>query len=243
MGLIPPSALTRACSLRPCETTTALVYRSHTALNLEGHFINHTQGTSLPAKAELNLPQVVTLGMAIWPVRTDQREWKFEIDLDYADWTSFKNLDVTLSNGFVIPKPKEWKSSYTLMLGSEYRLLQPSLLSQWEIAFRGGYVFADSPVPERTFSPDVPDADYHAFSIGLGLHCKDRGLFLGFIQCRNADSGKIGMTGIGLDLAYQAILYESRGIQNNLDPRVNGTWDTTIHVGALSLRMIFETGS
>ncbi|MEC4672863.1 MAG: outer membrane protein transport protein [Nitrospirota bacterium] len=222
----------------------AVVYRSHTELNLEGEFINLTQGTALGARAKLNLPQVVTLGMAVWPVRTSQREWKVEVDFDYADWTSFKNLDVGLSNGLIIPKPKDWQSSYTLMLGTEYKIFQPTPLPHWEFALRGGYVFADSPVPERTFSPDVPDANYHAISIGMGLVCKDQGLFLGFIECGNSEPEKLGITGIGIDLAYQAILYQSRGIQNNVDPlgRVNGTWDTTLHVGALSLRIIFDLG-
>ena len=222
----------------------AFIYRSHTELNLEGKFINHTQGTALGAMAELNLPQVVTVAMAVWPVRTSQREWKVELDLDYSDWTSFKNLDVTLSNGFVIPRPKDWQNSYTLMLGTEYKLFHPTLLPHWELAIRGGYVYAESPVPERTFSPDVPDANYNALSIGLGFLCKNHGLLLGFIECGNNASGKLGITGIGLDLAYQALLYQTRNIQNNVDSlgRVNGTWDTTIHVGALNLRMNFETG-
>jgi len=167
----------------------AFVYRSHTELKLEGEFINLTQGTALGARTELNLPQVVTFGMAVWPVRTSQREWKVEADLDYADWTTFKNLDVTLSNGLIIPKPKDWQSSYTLMLGTEYKFFQPTPLPHWEIALRGGYVFADSPVPERTFSPDVPDANYHAISIGVGLLCRDQGWFLGFLECGNTGSG------------------------------------------------------
>lgn len=220
----------------------ALVYRSHVELELEGQFINQTTGATLDASAALDLPQILTTGVAVWPIRNTQREWKVEFDFDYADWTSKKNLDITLSNGLVLPKPRNWRPAYIFMLGSEYKLLNPVQLPNWDVAFRGGYVFSESPVPETTFKPDVPDSNYHAISFGLGFLCTNRGLFLGFIRCGNDGSTLIGTTAIGIDLAYQAILYQSRGITANDDPlgRVNGVWDTIIHVGALNLRTNFE---
>ncbi len=218
----------------------AFVYRSHTELELEGQFINQTTGLILGSKASLNLPQIFTTGVAVWPIRNAQREWKIEFDFDYADWTSFKNLDVTLSNGMVLPKPRNWQPAYILMLGTEYKLLNPVQFPHWELAFRGGYVFSDSPIPETTFKPDVPGSDYHALSIGFGFLCTKQGMFLGFIRCGNDGTTFIGTTAIGIDFAYQAILYNARGINSNDDPRVNGIWDTTIHVGALNLRTNFE---
>ena len=218
----------------------AFVYRSHTELELEGQFLNQTTGLVLDAKAPLNLPQIFTTGIAVWPIRNTQREWKVEFDFDYADWTSFKNLDITLSNGLVLPKPRNWRPAYILMLGTEYKLLNPVQFPHWELAFRGGYVFSDSPIPDTTFKPDVPGSNYHALSIGFGFLCTKQGLFLGFIRCGNDGTTFIGTTAIGIDLAYQAILYNARGINNNDDPRVNGIWDTTIHVGSLNLRTNFE---
>jgi hypothetical protein len=35
------------------------------------------------------------------------------------------------------------------------------------------------------------------------------------------------------------LLYQTRGISNNRQPLVNGEWDTTLHVGALSFRVNF----
>ena len=43
----------------------------------------------------------------------------------------------------------------------------------------------------------------------------------------------------GLDLAYQAVLYDSRRITDNNDPRVNGLWNTTTHVGSIRFRLVF----
>lgn len=217
----------------------ALVYRSRATLNLKGQFLNSSRGFALGAEADLNLPQVVTAGLAVWPIRDTRREWKLEIDVDYADWTSFDHLDVTLSNDDVIPNPRNWQSSYVVMAGTEYKFIKPDWLPSWEIAIRGGYVFADSPVPERTFKPDVPDSNSHSYSAGIGFLCRGGGAFLSVIPCGSSQDG-LGLAAIGFDLAYQGIFYQSRGISNNQDPRVHGVWDTTIHVVSLNLRVNFD---
>jgi len=41
------------------------------------------------------------------------------------------------------------------------------------------------------------------------------------------------------DVAYQVALYESRTVSGNVNPTVNGTYDTTVHVGSISLRLGF----
>ncbi len=217
----------------------ALVYRSRTTLNLTGQFLNRSRGFALGAKADLNLPQVVTTGLAVWPVRDARREWKVEIDVDYADWTSFDHLDVTLSNGAVLPNPRNWQNAYVVMAGTEYKFVKPAWLPAWDVSIRGGYVFADSPVPERTFKPDVPDSNSHSYSAGIGFLCRRGGTFLGVIPCGTGQKG-FGLTALGFDVAYQGIFYQSRGISNNQDPRVHGIWDTTIHVVSLNLRMNFD---
>ena len=217
----------------------ALVYRSRATLNLMGQFLNKSRGFALGAQADLNLPQVVTAGLAVWPMRDARREWKLEVDVDYADWTSFDHLDVTLSNGAVLPNPRNWQDSYVVMAGTEYKFVKPAWLPAWDVSIRGGYVFADSPVPERTFTPDVPDSNSHSYSAGIGFLCRRGGTFLGVIPCGTGQEG-LGLNALGFDVAYQGIFYQSRGISNNQDPRVHGVWDTTIHVVSLNLRMNFD---
>jgi long-chain fatty acid transport protein len=213
----------------------ALVFRSPVTLDLSGEFlVNERRATDAKFRAEL--PWVLTGGVAAWPVRDERREWKVEVDFDYADWTRFENLDVRLSSGITVPSPRQWDAGYVVMVGTEYRWLQAAALPGWEVAARGGYFHSWTPVPERTFDPVVFDADYNAFTIGLGFLCRWPGRFLGVIPCPRP-AGNRGV--ITLDLAYQILLFDTRQIFQNIDPRVNGRWDTTTHVGALSLRVGF----
>jgi long-chain fatty acid transport protein len=47
--------------------------------------------------------------------------------------------------------------------------------------------------------------------------------------------------GIGLDLSYQASLYEQRTVAGNTGVRaqINGLYSSTFHSGGISLRMIY----
>jgi long-chain fatty acid transport protein len=212
----------------------AFVYRSQTTLNLKGQFLANG-ALFADAATDLHLPQIFTWGAALWPVRNDHREWKFEVDVDYADWSSFSNLDVRLSNGLTLSEPRDWKGVFVIRVGTEYKWLRPALLPQWEIAVRLGYIRSETPVPERTFEPAVPDADYNSFSVGMGFLCSGQGRFFGWIPC----TSNVGLKAIGLDLAYKNQLYESRTITNNNRPVVNGTWDTALHAGVFNVRFKF----
>ena len=214
-----------------------LVYRSGATLDLHGDF--RVNSTRTPATFQVKLPWMLTGAVAVWPVRNDAHEWKLELDVDYVDWTSFKNLDVKLDNGATLPNPQNWSATYVLMFGTEYKWLTPSRLPGWQIAVRGGYIHSATPVPSTTFGPTIPDADYNAFSIGLGFLCRPPGRLFGFIACGSEPAPMWVPKGFGLDLAYQAVLYDSRRITDNNDPRVNGLWDTTTHVGSISFRLVF----
>ena len=212
------------------------VYRSQATLHLNGEF--QANGTHVAnATATLVLPQIYSGGIAIWPVRNAEREWKLELDIDYVGWKSFRNLNVNLSNGGTLPFPQNWRNSYVVMLGTEHKWLHVERLPHWEVALRGGYSRSQSPIPDATFNPTVPESDFNGLSVGLGLLCKESASFLGVIPC-----GKLGSAGrgaIGLDLAYQAQLYESRTIANNVNPTVDGRYRTILHIGAINLRLLF----
>jgi long-chain fatty acid transport protein len=214
-----------------------LIYRSQATMHLDGQFL--ANGTLLAdSRSTFVVPQIITGGIAVWPVRNTAREWKLELDVDYTGWKSVRNLDAHLSNGLTVPVPLNWQSAYTIMIGTEHKWLTPELLPQWTIAARAGYWNAQKAIPDATFNPAIPDGDSHAISVGLGFFCQDGGRFLGLLSCGGSDH-PLRPKGIGVDLAYKAILYENRTISGNINPTVNGTYSTTLHVGAINLRVNF----
>jgi long-chain fatty acid transport protein len=209
------------------------VYRNGADLDLDGEFL--VNGAKVAnARTTIELPDVYTWAIAGWPIRNAQHEWKIEVDVEYADWTDFKNLDLQLSNGAVIPQPRNYGDAWIFMVGTEFKVLSPPALPKWDVSFRTGYLRSESPVPSRDFNPSNPDADFNTFSAGVGFLCHAPAKFLGVLPC---DS--LGAKAIGLDLAYQVLLYQTRGISNNRQPLLNGEWDTTLHLGALSFRVNF----
>jgi long-chain fatty acid transport protein len=219
----------------------ALIYRSQATLHLNGNLLANG-GLVADASTTLVLPQVFTGGISIWPIRDRDHEWKLELDVDMTGWKSVRNTDVHLSNGATIPYPQNWRNSYTTMIGTEYKWLNLATLPSWEVALRGGYWHSQTPIPDSSFLPTIPDADQHALSVGVGVLCKTNGRFLGLIQC--GGEGRFRPKAIGLDLAYQAIIYETRTVSGNQNPVaipgvVNGTYQTNLHVGMLNLRVNF----
>ncbi len=217
------------------------VYRSQVTLHLNGDFLaNGARVTTASTTAVL--PQTFTGGVAIWPTRTAAHEWKLELDVDYTDWKSFRNTDVRFGTGVTIPFPQNWRGSYTVMLGTEWKWLQVPALPAWEIAVRSGYWHAQAAVPDSSYNPAVPDADQHLFAVGLGTLCKPGGRFLAVVPC--GSQAWFGPKAIGFDVSYQFILYEPRTVTGNQNPvaipgSVNGTYHTSFHVASLNLRLNF----
>ena len=218
----------------------AVVYRSQATLHLDGAFL--VNGVKIQdATTTLVLPQVITGGIALWPVRNPEREWKLELNVDYVGWKSVRNLDIHLANGTVIPQPQNWKSTYAILVGTEYRWLKVDRLPGWEIALRAGYTNQQAQVPDVTFNPGVPSADLHVISTGIGLLCQGNGSFLGLMPCGSLGIGPVKAKLVGVDLFYQAFLYEPRTISGNTGLRaaVNGLYNTTLHAGGFSVRASF----
>lgn len=217
-----------------------LVYRSQATLHLAGALMSNGAKLS-DVTATLVLPQVMTGAIALWPVRTGAREWKIELDVDYVGWKSVRNLDVHLTNGTTIAQPQNWRSTYAVMVGTEYKWLNLESLPGWEVAARGGYTNQQNQMPDLTFNPGIPSADLHILSTGVGFLCKENGSFFGLTQCDNLGIGVLKPKAIGIDLSYQAGLYEQRTISGNTGLRapVNGVYASTYHTGGLSIRVIY----
>jgi long-chain fatty acid transport protein len=215
-----------------------IVYRSQATMHLSGELLANGAKVS-DANATLVLPQIITGAIAIWPVRTSEREWKLEMDVDYVGWNSVRNLDVSLGNGVTIAQPQNWRSTYAVMLGTEYKWLALESLPNWDVALRGGYTNQQNQMPDVTFDPGIPSSDLHVVGGGLGLLCKEQGSFLGLMRCGDLGMGSMKPKAIGLDLSLQAGLYEDRTVLGNRNPTVDGTYRTTLYNGSASIRVIY----
>ena len=215
-----------------------IVYRSQATLHLSGALLANGATVS-DARATLVLPQIMTGAIAVWPIRTNEREWKLEVDVDYVGWTSVQNLDVSLGNGTTIAQPQNWRSTYAVMLGTEYKWLELESLPKWDVALRAGYTNQQTQMPDLTFDPGIPSADLNIVGGGLGVLCKEQGSFLGVMRCGDLGVGFLKPKAIGIDLSLQAALYEDRTVSGNRNPTVDGTYRTTLYNGSVSIRMIY----
>ena len=213
-----------------------LVYRTQAVVPLSGSFL--VNGAKVAdASTNLVLPQIYTGAIAIWPVRTSEREWKLELDVEYVGWKSNRDLDIHLSSGGVIPQPQQWKTVPVVAIGTEYKWLDPEWLPYWDVALRSGYTRTENPVPDTTFNPGIISLSSNALSIGAGFLCKGQGRFLGMVPCGGADA--LWTKAIGLDAAFQEWFYEPRTVAGNLNPTVDGTYYAYVHLGTVSVKFMF----
>ena len=216
--------------------SVGLVYRTQAVVPLSGSFLVNGEKVA-DASTNLVLPQIYTGAIAIWPVRTSEREWKLELDVEYVGWKSNRDLDIHLSPGGVFPQPQQWKTVPVVAVGTEYKWLNPGWLPNWDLAVRSGYTRTEDPVPDRTFNPATISLSSNTLSIGAGLLCKGQGRFLGLAPCGGASA--LWPKAIGFDVAFQEWFYESRTVTGNLNPTVDGTYHAYVHLGTFSFKFIF----
>lgn len=69
--------------------------------------------------------------------------------------------------------------------------------------------------------------------------CKEQGSLLGLMRCGEFGVGSLKPKAIGIDLSFQAGLYEDRTVLGNRNPTVDGTYRTTLYLGSASIRMVY----
>ena len=169
----------------------AVVYRSQATLHLDGVWLNN--GVKIQdTTTTLVLPQVITGGIAVWPVRNAEREWKLELNVDYIGWKSVRNWTSTRdANGFILPQPQNWKSTYAILVGTEYRWLKMDRLPGWEVAVRGGYIESANTGPRLHLQSGSSISGPSYYFNGIGFLCKGNGSLFGLVACGNLGIGSI----------------------------------------------------
>ena len=113
------------------------------------------------AKAKLTTPSDLQFGL-----RKNLGEgWTLLAGADWTDWTSFKTLTAVAANP-VQPNDvtvANWKSSWLVSLGAEYAFSD-------DITLRAGTALDQTPVPNATLAPRIPDADRTWIAAGATWH-------------------------------------------------------------------------
>lgn len=183
-------------------------YRSPVSLDIQGEAEVSIAGAPDLGPSRTNLPvmlpQQIGLGYAMRPTE----RLKVEANVIWTDWDALDRLRVGSDNPLFNDSriPADWRSGFTYRLGGQYELTD-----RWTV--RAGYAYSENSVPEGTFTPIVPDSEYHLAALGLGY----------------------GTNRWSLDLAYQLIYRETRDIDGSaLSPTIDGEWRNTIHTLGVS---------
>lgn len=206
----------------------ALTYRSPVKVNYDGHL----EVDNIPAlmqrlvlpradfSTEITFPATVGLGYSCQPVA----KLKVEADVEWIQFSHYDDLtlDADGDNPLLHPAgdpaapgapktiPQDWKDAWTAGLSAEYQVCP-----DW--ALRAGYEFIQSPVPDATLAPTLPDDNRSVVSVGLGY--------------------KHGAH--ALDLALLQSFFHKRTTTTQAVPPYNGTYDINSQILAASYTFSF----
>jgi long-chain fatty acid transport protein len=186
----------------------ALTLRTPIRVDYQGHF----ELNNVPAafggvqirdkfKTSIKFPTILAAGYGL--ELTDKI--RVETDVEWLQFSNFKSLklDSATAQSLGIPSsvPQNWHDTFTAGIGGDWKFA-----TNW--VARAGYQFYESPVPDSTFSPTIPDANQNVFTFGLGFR-----------------HGHHSVEG-----AYGLDFYDDRNIKNDQNPAFNGSYKFTVHL-------------
>ncbi len=152
------------------------------------------------AKADLKLPADYGIGIAYRP----SEKLTLTGDINYTDWSRLDYVPIALEGTDPMGDPAtndtlvtQWESTVRFSLGLEYNYSS-------KLALRCGYFNDPSPIPNKTFTPTIPDiGDKNSFNLGFGYD-------LGTIR---------------IDYNLEYIIFGDRDIPNLQDSNGDGNYD------------------
>jgi long-chain fatty acid transport protein len=151
----------------------AFTYRSEVKMDYDGDFDVTPSLVPFPAPGshpfvnsdfglEVTYPSMIGAGYGIELTETI----RLEVNFEWVEWSSNDSQDADLGvNNIVLGGPlsipQDWDDSIRVGIGGDWQFDKNWIL-------RAGYVYLESPIPDSTISPTLPDADRHALSLGLG---------------------------------------------------------------------------
>jgi long-chain fatty acid transport protein len=202
------------------QFTFGVAYRSQVKLDITGdaNYRATTAAGQNPAlglsaysrssvTTDITLPDILSFGIALKP--TDKLT--LEIDADRTGWHSYDKLQLTFGSSLAAfnnkPDAKNWKDVWAYRLGAQYN-------ANKILDLRLGYAYDNSPVPDSTLGPELPDSDRHNFTTGFSIHSNQA----------------------SFDLAYMWVLFADRSVSNTKE---TGTFKSDAHLFAANMTYRF----
>jgi len=126
------------------------------------------QSLTTTGSTTVSLPDVIGVGMAYRPTP----QVLLTTEFNYHLWSSYENLDFDFAVNDALPdpsthylpdtkNPRDWDDTATLRLGAQYELKGMHRL-------RCGYLYDQSPMPNKTHGPELPMNDRNGITLGYG---------------------------------------------------------------------------
>lgn len=115
--------------------------------------------TNIPVKTSIKYPATASLGLAFKPIPS----LTVEGDANWTGWSRFDNVPINFPGG-ELPSSnviERWKDVWSFRAGLNWASSQTW---QWRL----GYVFDQTPQPEQTVNPLLPDANRNGITAGIG---------------------------------------------------------------------------
>jgi len=211
-------------------TRVGVGYRSQIHQNLDGDArfrldqagigkaVSNATGafTNTSAKADLDTPETVTFGV----YQELDTQWSVVADAAWTGWSRVEELRVRFGNPAQpdTVSDADWKDTWFVAAGVTYRPSTP-----WAIRF--GVAYDESPVPNRTRTPRVPDNDRYWISLGASYQPSDSiVLNVGYAHLFGATAS--------VDLSADGTDNRSRG-------NLSGNVDASVDLFGLQLQWMF----
>ncbi len=191
----------------------ALSYRSEVKVEYEGDL--KATPSALPAPPQLvnssfsmdiKYPTVIGAGYGISLTDT----LRVEANLEWLEWSVNDTQTADLGANGTMSAPQSWDNTFTVAVGGDWQF------SEGWVA-RAGYAFIETPIPDETIAPILPDTNRHVLSLGLGYTVK----------------------GHTLDLAYAFSIYEDRNNTGNPNAAYPGSYDIDSNLVGLTYSYSF----
>lgn len=111
----------------------------------------------------VRLPDIVSVGLSSKPLP----RLRVALDAHYTAWSQFDALRLTFEDPALDSQtPKDWHDTVSVHLGGEFAVTQAALV-------RAGVTYDPTASPQKTLTPELPDATRYKLAVGGGYAFRD----------------------------------------------------------------------